>query len=118
MQAYIPLKEHFAARGLKLNVLILIKLGIAQRTAQALIYGKPANIKFDHLLKLCDYLNCTPNDLICVTLNNKETFTANHPLQALVNNKPTQTLGRAKLLTPAQLQKLQGKIDELLKEGE
>lgn len=40
--------------------------GIAQKTISELESGKTSAIDFNILLRLCDYFNCTPNDILIV----------------------------------------------------
>ena len=73
----------FALRGIGNPYSQLVKLGISRTTAWNLLDNNVNSIQGKHLEKICEYLNCEPNDLYewkpAKDTQNVET----HPLKAL-----------------------------------
>lgn len=51
-------------RGIYSAYSFLMKQGFSHAVARNLAKNSAANIKLEHLTKLCEALNCTPNDLM------------------------------------------------------
>lgn len=79
----LNLKRVFALRGIQNPYSQLVKLGISRPTAWNLLENKVASINNNHLERICEYLNCEPNDLYEWRPEEKALNTENHPLKAL-----------------------------------
>jgi len=79
----INIQRVMNARGITTYYKFLVKNGFTPSTATKLVNNTIEYFKFDHIEKLCNLLNCTPNDLIEWTPNEKSEDKPNHPLQAI-----------------------------------
>ena len=73
----------FALRGISNPYQQLVKLGISRPTAWNLLDNKVNSIQGKHLEKICEYLNCEPNDLYEWKPAKDTQSPENHPLKAL-----------------------------------
>lgn len=76
----LSLKELFAERGVKFPYNTLLRLGIGRATAKKMLSADAVQIRFDHLLKLCLYLNCTPKEVLKLYPEPNDTSFENTPL--------------------------------------
>lgn len=60
----LHLKELLVERGIKFPYNTLLKLNIGRNSVKQMLKGEAIQIRFDHLYKLCVFLNCTPKELI------------------------------------------------------
>ena len=77
------LQRVFALRGVGNPYSQLVKLGISRPTAWNLLENKVNSIQGKHLEKICEYLNCEPNDLYDWKPAKDTQSPENHPLKAL-----------------------------------
>ncbi|MFZ1700569.1 MAG: helix-turn-helix transcriptional regulator [Pyrinomonadaceae bacterium] len=77
----------FALRGIANPYQQLVKLGISRPTAWNLLDNKVNSIQGKHLEKICEYLNCEPNDLYDWKPNKSTQNVETHPLKALRRNE-------------------------------
>jgi DNA-binding Xre family transcriptional regulator len=59
----LNLSRVFALRGIEKPYTELVKCGISRPTAHNLLSLRVTSIKYSHLEKICELLNCEPNDL-------------------------------------------------------
>ena len=71
----LHLKERLVERGIKFPYKTLLNLKIGRESAKQMLKGEVLQIRFDHLYKLCIFLNCTPKELIKY-----------HPASSLLHN--------------------------------
>src|SRR5437763_5442144 len=77
------LKRIFALRGMSDPYTQLVKLGIARPTAWNLVGNQVSSINHKHLEKICEFLNCTPNDIYDWQPVAKTSNADTHPLAGL-----------------------------------
>ena len=77
------LQRVFALRGIGNPYQQLVKLGISRPTAWNLLDNKVNSIQGKHLEKICEYLNCEPNDLYEWKPDKNTVNAENHPLKGL-----------------------------------
>lgn len=80
---FLNLKRVFAIRGIQNPYSQLVKLGISRPTAWNLLDNNVISIKSKHLERICEYLNCEPNDLYEWRPSANTLNIENHPLKAL-----------------------------------
>lgn len=86
----------------------LVKQGFTYPKALRLLKGNIAELRLDELFTLCQYLHCTPQDLIKYVPTNEHELAPNHPLQAcryLHNGTPVVEI--LKTLSPESLKHAQ-----------
>jgi|ERR1043166_2451935 DNA-binding Xre family transcriptional regulator len=79
----LDIQRIFALRGISNPFSQLMKLGLARPTAWNLVSGSVGSIKTKHLEKICEFLNCTPNDLYQWTPSSDAKNVETHPLRGL-----------------------------------
>lgn len=95
----------------------LSKLNINYRTAQTLISGKAKSIKLETMFKLCEILQCTPNDLLTISPKTAQNLPPNHPLLGLMKKPFNESpLDMLRTFTPTDLDNVAQLIKEY-KEG-
>lgn len=60
----LKIKPVMQLRGIENPYRLLVSMGFAAATATNMLGETATRIRFDHLEKICNALNCTPNDLI------------------------------------------------------
>lgn len=73
MQIKIKLKEVLKEKNVTSKELCEY-VGITEANMSILRSGKAKGIRFDTFLKICEYLNCEPGDIIKVEGENNETI--------------------------------------------
>lgn len=77
----IDLTPLFNARGIRRPFTFLRRLGLSSTVAHRLTHQEGKSIRLDHIYKICDELQCTPNDILWLdSTNDLPTY---HPLQLL-----------------------------------
>lgn len=89
----LNIKRVFALRGIQNPYTQLVKLGISRPTAWNLLDNNVASINNKHLERICEYLNCEPNDLYEWRPSSKTLNTENHPLKALRRDEDAPDYG-------------------------
>jgi len=79
----LNIRRVFALRGIGNPFTQLVKLGISRPTATNLLNNTVRSINDAHLEKICEFLNCTPDDLYEWTPSATTHNTDTHPLKAL-----------------------------------
>ena len=79
----LNIRRVFALRGIGNPFSQLVKLGISRPTATNLLNGKVSSINNGHLEKICEFLNCTPDDLYEWTPSANTRNADAHPLKTL-----------------------------------
>ena len=110
------IKALCTARGITQPIGYLEKSGITYQKAHMLIANKVASIKPAVLEKICTHLNCTPNDLMEWTPDEK-TQTENHPLKTLMRKPlPQQIQNIMNDIPVSKLKEFEDKMLEVKKE--
>lgn len=81
------LKHVFALRGISNPYSQLVKLGISRPTAWNILENGVSSINNKHLEKICEFLNCTPNDLYEWKPSANTHHVDSHPLRGLRRDK-------------------------------
>lgn len=111
------LRRIMALRGIDKPHTFLVQNGFAASTASNMLAYYPVVFKVKSLEKLCVALKCTPNDLFEWQETEKSTVAANHPLQALVREKPQAIAELVKDLPIEKLEEL-GEIISKMKRAD
>src|SRR5438034_8248005 len=77
------LQRVFALRGVNNPYTQLVKLGISRPTAWNLLNNSVNSIQGKHLEKICEYLNCTPDDIYEWRPGRDTQNVDDHPLKGL-----------------------------------
>lgn len=87
---YFNIKPIIKARGIERPFSYLVKSGFPNHTAHNILNNKNRVLRLDHIERLCDILNCEPNDLMVWTPDSGKVYPENFALKALKNNTPTE----------------------------
>lgn len=90
---FLNIKRVFAFRGIQNPYSKLVKLGISRPTAWNLLENGVASINNKHLERICEYLNCEPNDLYEWRPSANALNIENHPLKALRRDENAPNYG-------------------------
>lgn len=112
MLIYNP-KRMFAMREIEKPHQALIKAGISATTATKLLGGYNVRLTIEHLQKMCEILNCTPNDLFEWRDNKDSSIQENHALVSLKREPVPPSL--TELMREIPVEKLQEVKNMLLK---
>lgn len=74
-------------RGVEKPYTFLVKAGISPQSSTMIVQGKTRVFRLDHIEKICELLNCTPNDLLSWTPNKNVKLHDNHSLNKLKRDK-------------------------------
>ncbi len=107
----INLRRIFALRGIQNPFTELLKIGVSRPTATNLLNHRVLSIKNDYLEKICELLNCEPNDLYEWKPSKLTANIENHPLKGL--QRETSTANINEMLRNLPLDKL-GQVESLL----
>lgn len=110
---FLNIKRVFALRGIHNPYSQLVKLGISRPTAWNLLDNKVASINNKHLERICEFLNCQPNDLYEWRPSSGTLNIETHPLKALGRDQDTTEL--SKLVAEIPLDKIE-RVKEILSE--
>jgi DNA-binding Xre family transcriptional regulator len=108
----LNLKRIFKARGIDMPYKFLVQNGFVPFTAHKYKNGKVEQIRIDHIEKLCEVLNCTPNDLFEWRPTEIFDDRADHPLQKI--RARDKKIEINKLLSSISLDKLE-EIEAMIK---
>ena len=73
----------FKARGIDRPFSYLVKLGYSDNFATRITHSRIDKLNLREIEKLCNLLQCTPNDFIEWTPNNNDENNENHPLYSI-----------------------------------
>ena len=79
----LNIQRVFALRGIGNPYSNLVKLGISRPVATNLLNNVTNSIQSKHLEKICEFLNCTPDDLYDWTPSSDTKNADTHPLKGL-----------------------------------
>ncbi len=80
---HLQVDKVMAMRGIKKSYSYLMKMGFSHDIAKRLSTDKVSHLKMSHLSKLCEVLNCTPNDLMYYDNGGNLPLGAEHELRKL-----------------------------------
>lgn len=107
----LNIRRVFALRGIEKPLKLMIQAGISRATASNLLNNSVDSINSTHLEKLCEMLNCEPNDLYQWTPSANTQNVETHPLKNLRRTQSVQNL--SEMLKNVPLDKI-GQIENLL----
>jgi hypothetical protein len=81
------IKETFELVGRKPTYRTFINMGMSRDTGHNLLYNKSKSIKLKALFDICNFLQCTPNDLFTMSEQDYNGLYKDHPMRKL--KKPT-----------------------------
>ena len=105
----------FGLRGIERPNNFLVKNGFTPMIASRLLAVGLTNVKVSSVGKLCELLNCTPNDLFDWRPSGNTTLPENHALRSLVREDRVHLTELLKDLPAEKLADLHAMIDELRK---
>lgn len=108
-------RRMFGLRGIERPNNFLVRNGFTSMIASRLLAAGLANIKVSNMGRLCELLNCTPNDLFDWRPSADAALPDNHALKALVRNEARPLADLLKDLPAEKLADLHLMIDELRK---
>ncbi len=108
-------KKILISRGIDKPYNYLTEAGFSSRLATIITKSEMRTMRLDTLERLCELLNCTPNDLLewhpaAGDINNEK-----HALFAIRAKDPEQTVRLTKMLNDIPLDKLK-EVEEFIKE--
>ena len=110
----LNIKRIMNLRGIARPYGFLVKNGFVHTTAINLTNGYAANIKVEHIEKLCYLLNCSPSDLFEWQQTAKSpALNENHALKELIREKHAPTL--AEIVKDMPIEKME-EIGKMLKD--
>jgi DNA-binding Xre family transcriptional regulator len=80
---FLNLNRLFYIRGITNPHRFLVKNGFSSNVSQRILHNQKTHIKMDQLLRLCELLRCTPNDLFDYRQPKNSYIDENHPLHSL-----------------------------------
>ena len=102
------LKRIYKARGIERPYSFFTSNGFSDSFAAKLKHGRVTGMKLETLERLCEMLNCTPNDLLEWEPDNKTKLSKDHPLRILESkNKPPDLTDMLKSMPLDKVKKLQ-----------
>ena len=102
----LNIKPLLLQKGYKPTVNRLFKFGIGRSTAKYMLAGNLKAIKLDDLEQLCIMLNCTPKEILKVTIKEGDGIGEHHPYFAWSQTITPQPMQDIFGLSPEQLLKL------------
>lgn len=111
----LNLQRVFALRGIEKPLKSMMQVGISRATASNLLNNVVNSINSTHLEKLCEMLNCEPNDLYEWTPSASVQNAENHPLKNLRRSKSAQKV--SEMLKNIPLDKISN-LESLLAEAD
>lgn len=109
----LNIRRVFILRGIENPLKAMMETGISRPTASNLLNNKVASISSAHTEKICEILNCEPNDLYEWTPSPNMQNAETHPLSKLKREAAIENIKQ--ILKNISLDKL-GKLDSLLDE--
>jgi transcriptional regulator with XRE-family HTH domain len=107
------IKETFSLIGRKPTYTWFMKQGMSRNTAHNLLNNKTKSISLHQLFELCQFLQCTPNDLFDLPDSTVEALPKGHPLLSI--KKSPDIFNPASLVRTLPINKI-AKANEFLKE--
>jgi DNA-binding Xre family transcriptional regulator len=80
---FLNLNRLFYLRGITNPHRFLVQNGFSANISQRILHNQKTTIKMQHLLRLCELLRCTPNDLFDFQLGKNKFIDKDHPLHSL-----------------------------------
>lgn len=102
----------FKARGIDKPFSYLVKVGYSDNFATRVVNNRIKRLNLDDLEKLCELLQCTPNDLLEWIPESKDVSNNKHPLISIKRSEKVVQL--TKILNSVPLDKLDD-IETLIK---
>ena len=100
----LRVKEVMLQKGFKPTINGLMKFGIGKNSAKHMLSGNLKSIKFDDLELLCILLNCTPKEMLKVSIPENYGVGKNHPLMEWAETVIPTPLQDIHLLNPTQIE--------------
>jgi Cro/C1-type HTH DNA-binding domain len=112
------ISEVLQACGIKNPVIYLVKAGIGKSKAIGLLKNTQKTITLLDLSKLCQLLQCTPNDLLDWQPNSKFNIAENHPILFKLSKIPKNAnwYDLVSLVDKAKAVELYKKVAEMIEE--
>lgn len=110
---FLNLQRVFQLRDVKNPYSKLMKIGISSATASNLLNYRVQSINHKHLEKICELLNCEPNDLYEWKPSDDTPNPENHPLKNLKRDDSSKKI--SEMLKNIPLEKF-NQVEELLNE--
>ena len=110
----LQIRECFLQKGMKPTVTILMRMGIAERSAYNYLNGTAKTIRPEHLYRLCFYLNCTPKELLRLDLPEDDPSLVNHPLKEWTKKPTAFPLQEFRDMNPTQMQAAQVALRKIM----
>lgn len=111
----LHVKELFEGRGIKFPFKTLLRLRIKRNTAAKMIKGEATYISFDHLYRLCVYLNCTPKELLKYHPDSQDETIKRTPLDEWIYKPDLNLMNELRNLTPEQFEQVKDFFKEIKK---
>ena len=108
-------KRIFGLRGIERPNNFLVRNGFTAMIASRLLANGLPHVKVGNVGRLCELLNCTPNDLFDWKPAANTTLPENHALKTLVREDPVHLTELLKDIPAEKLADLHAMIDELRK---
>ena len=80
---YLNLHRMFFIRGINNPHGYLVQNGFSANVSQRILNNQKTHIKMQYLLRLCEILRCTPNDLFDFNLQKNKFIDEDHPLHTI-----------------------------------
>ena len=112
----LSIRELLLQKGKKPIITELRKCGIGRNAAKHYLSGKAKSIKLDDLFQLCLFYNCTPKEVMRVSLDQPKEVES-HPLFDWSQPFEIFPLEDLLELTPAQMAKAQEALRQIKNEG-
>ena len=84
----LNLKPVLQARGIDRPYTFLVKTGLSPHSATTILNSNTRVFRLDHIERICEHLNCTPNDILYWKPDKNKVISPNHPMFAL-KKEPT-----------------------------
>ena len=109
---YFNIRRVMKLRGIDKPYAFLVKNGFVSQTATNMVNNRLGRITPQQMEKLCLALYCTPNDLFEWQTDANISGAENHPLKALIREKPAPHI--SELVRDLSVEKM-GELEEFIK---
>lgn len=110
----LNLQRVFKLRGIENPYTELVKCGISRPTAHNLLSLRVESIRYSHMEKICELLNCEPSDLFEWKPSKTTLHVENHPLKNLKRDDSAQKFVELiKTIPLEQLSRFESVLSEL-----
>ncbi|MDP2807983.1 MAG: helix-turn-helix transcriptional regulator [bacterium] len=107
----------FKARGVDKPFSYLVNIGYSGNFATRIVNSRIASLNLKAVERLCELLQCTPNDLLVWTPEKKDAKNETHPLISLKRNETVVNLTRILNSVPLnKLNEIEKMINDKIKE--